>query len=234
MSIQEKPDFNEEEISSQQVADFLQAHPGYFEDHPELVNQLRIRHHTGAAVSLIEYQVHNLRDQNAQLKLKLRELVSVARINDRLSERVMRLALTLMETSSVEDALTLIDERMRVDFNADEVVLHLFDDNNSLPEDIQQCSRGPRDGRVEELFANLLKTYRPLCGRLKTEQLEYLFGERADSIKSAVLIPLGRHAGLGMLAIGSTDPNRYHPGMGTVFLKQMGALISTVLRCHLG
>ena len=233
MSTQEKPDFNDEEISSQQVADFLQAHPDYFQDHPELLNQLRIRHQTGAAISLIEYQMRTLRDQNTQLKLKLRELVSVARINDRLSERVMRLALTLMETSDVEEALSLVDERMRVDFNADEVVLHLFDDNNKLPEELQQCSRGPRDGQVEKLFANLLKTYRPLCGRLKSEQLDYLFGERASSIKSAVLIPLGRHSDLGMLAIGSTDPNRYHPGMGTVFLKQMGALISTVLRCHL-
>jgi len=233
MSTQEKPDFNDEDISQQQVADFLQAHPDYFQEHPELLNQLRIRHQSGVAISLIEYQVRTLREQNAQLKLKLRELVSVARINDRLSERVMRLALTLMETNGMEDALSLIDERMRVDFNADEVVLHLFDNNRTLPSDLQHCSRGPRDGRVEKLFANLLRTYRPLCGRLKSEQLDYLFGARAVSIKSAVLIPLGRHSDLGMLAIGSTDPNRYHPGMGTVFLKQMGALISTVLRCHL-
>jgi len=233
MSTQENPDFNDDEISSQQVADFLQAHPDYFQEHPDLLSQLRIRHQAGVAISLIEYQVRTLRDQNAQLKLKLRELVSVARINDRLSERVMRLALTLMETSSLEEALSLVDERMRVDFNADEVILHLFDDNIQLPDELQQCSRGPRDERVEKLFANLLSTYRPLCGRLKSEQLEYLFSERADSIKSAVLIPMGRHSDLGMLAIGSIDPNRYHPGMGTVFLKQMGALISTVLRCHL-
>lgn len=233
MSTQEKPDFNEEEISSQQVADFLLAHPDFFQDHPELLNQLHIRHHAGDAISLIEYQVRTLRDQNTQLKLKLRELVNVARVNDRLSERVMRLALTLMETAGLSEALSLIDERMRVDFSAEEVELHLFDDNNNLPGQMQQCSHGPRDGRVEELFANLLKTYRPLCGRLKSEQLDYLFGERAGSIKSAVLIPLGRHSNLGMLAVGSTDPNRFHPGMGTVFLKQIGALISTVLRCHL-
>ena len=99
MSTQEKPDFNDDVISSQQVADYLLAHPDYFQDHPELLNQLHIRHHAGDAISLIEYQVRTLRDQNTQLKLKLRELVNVARVNDRLSERVMRLALTLMETA---------------------------------------------------------------------------------------------------------------------------------------
>ncbi len=233
MSTQEKPDFNEDEISAQQVEDFLLANPDYFQDHSDLLNHMKIRHHTGAAISLIEYQVRTLREQNGQLKLKLRELVNVARVNDRLSERVMRLALTLMETTGTEEVVALIYERMRDDFNADEVMLNLFDNSDKIPADLEHCSGRPRDEQVEELFANLLQTYRPLCGRLKREQLQYLFAERAGDIKSAVLIPLGRHAELGMLAVGSHDPNRFHPGMGTVFLKQMGALISTVLRCHL-
>jgi uncharacterized protein YigA (DUF484 family) len=43
-----------------------------------------------------------------------------------------------------------------------------------------------------------------------------LFGARAADVRSAVLVPID---GVGMLAIGSHDANRFHPGMGSVFLK---------------
>ena len=33
----------------------------------------------------------------------------------------------------------------------------------------------------------------------------------------------------GILAIGSTDPDRFQPGMGTLFLKMIGATITAAL-----
>jgi uncharacterized protein len=65
-----------------------------------------------------------------------------------------------------------------------------------------------------------------MCGRLKLEKLEFLFAERAEQVASAVVIPLNP---VGLLAVGSSDPNRFHPGMGTVFLEQMAELIRTAI-----
>ena len=35
--------------------------------------------------------------------------------------------------------------------------------------------------------------------------------------------------GVGMLAVGSHDANRFHPGMGTVFLKLIGEAIAAAV-----
>ena len=36
----------------------------------------------------------------------------------------------------------------------------------------------------------------------------------------------------GLVAIGSCDPKRFHPGMGTLFLSRIGELISHALHTH--
>ena len=41
-----------------------------------------------------------------------------------------------------------------------------------------------------------------------------------------MLLPL---PGLGMLAVGSTDANRFFPGMGTLFLRMMGEALVTAM-----
>jgi len=43
------------------------------------------------------------------------------------------------------------------------------------------------------------------------------------------LIPLGAQPALGLLALGSVDRDRFHPGMSTEFLSRMGELISDAL-----
>jgi uncharacterized protein YigA (DUF484 family) len=45
-------------------------------------------------------------------------------------------------------------------------------------------------------------------------------------VQSTALLPL---AGRGMLAIGSTDPNRFYPGMGTLFLRLMSEALVAAL-----
>ena len=74
----------------------------------------------------------------------------------------------------------------------------------------------PAGAQAMPAFAEFMQRNEPLCGRLQPDKLDALFGARAADVRSAVLVPID---GLGMLAIGSHDANRFHPGMGTVFLK---------------
>ena len=74
-----------------------------------------------------------------------------------------------------------------------------------------------RDGiKGMPAFAEFMQRNEPLCGRLQPEKLDVLFGAHSAEVRSAVLVPI---YGTGMLAIGSHDTQRFHPGMGTVFLK---------------
>ncbi len=37
-------------------------------------------------------------------------------------------------------------------------------------------------------------------------------------------------AGVGLVAVGSRDGNRFYPGMGTLFLRMMGEAFATAMR----
>ena len=80
-------------------------------------------------------------------------------------------------------------------------------------------------------FAEFLKRGEPLCGRLLQDKLDALFADKASTVQSAVLLPIGD---LGMLAIGSLDANRFHPGMGTVFLRLIAEAVSTAVTRYSG
>ena len=76
-------------------------------------------------------------------------------------------------------------------------------------------------------FQEFFEAGEPLCGRLQPNKLSLLFDDRAGQVASAALLPVD---GFGMLAIGSSDSNRFHPGVGTVFLKLIGESIAVALR----
>jgi uncharacterized protein YigA (DUF484 family) len=57
------------------VASYLRKHPDFLQEFPDLLVSLRLSHETGAAVSLIERQVEQLRSGNEDLGRQLSRLV---------------------------------------------------------------------------------------------------------------------------------------------------------------
>ena len=65
---------------------------------------------------------------------------------------------------------------------------------------------------------------------MRDSQREFLFGQEANDVGSVALVPLGdKGAPIGLLVLGSTDRDRFHPGMSTEFLARMADLISDAL-----
>lgn len=231
--------------NDEKVAKYLLAHPDFFDRHPEVLAELNLTHnHGGVAVSLIERQVRALRSQNRNSKQQLDTLIQIARDNDRLNERMHRLTLAVMDAVTLNEIYIALDETLRNDFQADAVTVKLFinpDEARVEPDsELMQTLFVPmNDPRLEE-FKNLLGHEKPTCGKLKPEQLKYMFGASADSIKSTAVIPLGGDSCtsiecrfLGLLAIGSRDPDRFQPTMGTLFLSNLGDIISRAIKSHL-
>jgi len=219
-------------LEEKSVADYLRDNPDFFQNNTSLLAALQIPHAVGPAVSLVEHQVKVLRDQNSQLKRKLMDLVHIARDNNRLNERMHQLTLGLINASSLEALLDTLRENLLVEFKADTVTLRLA----GLPEArARECAVDIFDPDSKELnhFEVFLKSSRPQCGRFKQEQLQYLFGDQAQAIESVALIPLGPKISLGLLAIGSREASRFHPGMGTLFLTHLGELTGLLLADHL-
>jgi uncharacterized protein YigA (DUF484 family) len=79
-------------------------------------------------------------------------------------------------------------------------------------------------------FESLFTAGKPRCGQIRDSQREFLFGVEAANIGSVALIPLGSQTNpAGLLALGSVDRDRFHPGMSTEFLWRMGELITDAL-----
>ncbi len=207
-----------------EVAEFLREHPDFFERHGELLDTLSLSHASGGAVSLIERQVEVLRQQKAELRAQLQQLSQAARINEELLGRLQRMMLRLIAAPNLDGAIDELKQALREEFHADAVRLMLFEH----PGHDEHIDR--EHPSLHELEA-LLDRCDPACGRLSDARMHLLFGERADELASAVLIPLCREDRpcQGLLAIASIDPQRYGASMGTVFVAHLGAVIAAVL-----
>lgn len=199
----------------QAVVAYLTRHGDFFDRHADLLVQLRVPHSAGeGSVSLIERQVEALRAELGRYKEQIRQLVEVARDNDRLTRRLHEMNLELIQAGDYARLVEILQARLREQFEADAVALHL------APQDQDPCRRE---------LSGLLESGRPLCGRLTQERRRCLFGDQAEAVQSAVLLPLGVTHDQGLLAIGSGDPDRFHPGMGTELLERLAEVVTAKL-----
>lgn len=234
MSTQRQPEQPEspEEVTDQQVAQYLRTHAEFFETHGDLLLRLRLPHKPGgSAVSLIERQVDLMRQRNRKLDRKLRELLAVARSNERLVLKIHSLSLRLLGANGMTEMLELLESTLRQDFGADRAVLVLLDDAGKSADlqDLNFLRRVGRDGPEMQPFATFVQGSRPRCGQVRDSQREVLFGTDSDAIGSAALIPLGEKCRYGILAIGNQDSAHFHPAMSTDFLLRIGEQVAAAL-----
>lgn len=221
----------ERQTIEQTVAEYLAVNPDFFERHLDLLEDLRVPHPSGEAVSLIERQVTGLRGQLKRYKRQLEELVAVARQNDTVNARMHRLTLALIEAGSFDEVITALQDELYDEFQADAVELRLFSSADlALPSTTADPLQ--ETDPVIAAFRQFFELRRPLCGRLKAAQLQYLFGSQAEDIASAALVPLHADDVMGILAIGSRDPQRFRTEMGTDFLVRLGEIVSHALQVY--
>ena len=213
------------------IAAYLQHNPDFFERHQALLTRLRVPHaRGGSTISLVERQIEVLREKHAALESKLAELVSVARANDAIAEKLHRFTRKLLRARSRAEAVTLIEASLREDFDAFHggVLVLLGEYPDLAPQRFVRTIA--RDDAGLKSFETLFTSGKPRCGQVRDTQREFLFGQDANDIGSVALVPLADKSGpLGVLALGSTDRDRFHPGMSTEFLARMADLIADSL-----
>jgi uncharacterized protein YigA (DUF484 family) len=226
------------DLNDVSVADYLQVYPDFFERNASLLLKLRLPHvrDAGATVSLVERQVELLRERNHALERKLKELVDVGRANDALADRIHRLSQRLIRAHDLPQTLAAVEASLREDFDAMHAVLVLF-----RPD---AAALGPQAGRFLrpadpasaqiKIFESLLQSGKPRCGQIRDAQRDFLFGKDTVEIGSVALTPLidkadGHKSDVGILAIGATDADRFHPAMSTEYLSRIGELITFAL-----
>jgi uncharacterized protein YigA (DUF484 family) len=214
-----------EGLDAMEVASYLRKHPDFLNEFPDLALALVLPREQGQAASLASYQLDVLRDKNRELNRRLHELIEIAHENQLLMVRVHTLTLALMRASTLPETLNAVVAALTEDFNTNLVRIVLFRADGDLPA-AEWLIVEPEGARAMPVFSEFLKRAEPLCGRLQQDKLDSLFGTRVGEVASAVLLPVD---GVGMLAVGSEDANRFHPGMGTVFLKLIAEAVASAV-----
>ena len=203
------------------VSRYLRQNPDFLEQEPALLKHLELSHASGPAVSLIEKQVQTLRQQNEMLEQKLNQLIQVASDNEKLMYRVHSLTLELMTMGDLPSFFDRLSEALLEEFKADILNITLFNMKVKAGPKTPMFHIKRNDPEMQQ-FQDHLEKGVSICGRLNRNKRDYLFGTRAQWVQSTVLVPMGED---GMLAVGSSDPARFYPGMGTLFLDLLGQVV---------
>ncbi|MBP7202733.1 MAG: DUF484 family protein [Propionivibrio sp.] len=212
-------------MKSEEIAQYLQDHPQFFEEHAELMSHMVIPHpHGGRTISITERQMLSLRDKNKQLEVKMNELLQFGEENDSISEKMHRLGVAMIAAASFQSVLHTLNFHLRDDFSIPHVALRLWnrpDNADELPEFTEVSAE-------LQAFAETLG--QPYCGSTSGFETSSWFGEASKQVRSQALIAMRNGGGtIGMIALGSEDAQRFYAGMGTLYLERLGEMASAAL-----
>ena len=214
------------------VIDYLQKNPDLLMSYPEIFTDLSIPHHSGDVVSLVERQLKILRNENRSIKKKLEELVNIARENEELNKRFHRLALEMLNTEALDDVLAVVQDQVQTFFYTDYVCFKFLPDILDSKKRLKNHYLDASSGIVDTVKPWLEKR-NPVCGQLDDAVNRELFGANIK-VESSALIPLYHTTEIGLLCLGSVSKDRFNKNMGTIFLGQLGELVSSRIQGLLG
>ena len=211
-------------FNSEEIAQYLREHPQFFEEYAGMLADIQVPHpHGGRAIPISERQIVALRDKNHILQEKLGELVRFGEENGALGEKMHRLAVTLLTFARLSDLLHALHFNLREDFSIPHIALRLW---NIAGEDPGLPELAPTSADICIVAESLL---RPYCGSHILDEIKGFFGEDAIRLRSFAMVPLRAEQTIGLLVMGSEDPHRFYPEMGTIYLAQLGELVSAAL-----
>ncbi len=215
-------------VSAEEVADYLSRNPKFFHVFPNLLDSLSIPHpKTGQAVSLLERQVHQLREQKESLQIEVDTMVDIAGENGQLFHKVQAFTRAMVATQSEQAAVDCIYEQMKNEFLVDQIAMLSWDVPSTSLHGLSQLG-------VSQSWSNAMKSTlsfgKPVCGLVENDWQKGLF-QTHEPMQSICLLPLGDESSnrvWGVLALGSKT-DRFHPDLGTYFLAMMAELVSARL-----
>ncbi|QCP51436.1 DUF484 family protein [Trinickia violacea] len=239
-------------MNDREVAEYLLATPGFFDEHAELLATIRLANpHGKAAVSLQERQMEMLREKNKHLERRLAELLRYGHENDSIAAKFNRWTMRVMAERDAYALPRAVSQGLTEVFDVPQAALRVWD----LAEPYREADFARHVGEEVRIFANSLAA--PYCGaNTGFEAAQWLIsGESAATATSAAsdssadpaaaegaatqsiaLVALRDPrtsdeggAAFGLLVMGSPDPRRFHEGMATDFLAQIGGLASAAL-----
>lgn len=190
-------------IDAKEVEIFLLDNLDFFESRESLVSELKFKHSSSSASSLLERQILKLRDEQKDLMELLSSFVKTASINEDLFNKSKDLTLSILGASSSEEIINKVQENFHKQFNVDNCILRLHD-NSEINELEEKTGMSFHKGSIH-------------CGSFSQEKMNLLFNDnKVQSMAIAVII---NGKDIGLLMLGSYDRTKYLGDEDTTFIE---------------
>jgi uncharacterized protein YigA (DUF484 family) len=217
------------EIGGRDIIAYLRRHPDFLDSHPEALRLLRppAREIGEDVFDFQHFQIERLRGDLARVNVEHRTLIAASRGNLTSQGRVHKAVLAILAAASFEQLLQTVTTDLGVLLDVDVVTIGV------------ESTAAPA-GRLSLYGIHLLKAgavdalLGPERGTLMRSDAPgeaVLFGSAAGLVRSQALLRLafGRGAPVGLLCIGTRQPGRFHPGLGTELLGFLARVLGTTI-----
>ncbi|TAL88446.1 MAG: DUF484 family protein [Candidimonas sp.] len=210
-------------ISAEDIAQFLKENPEFLQDNADLFASLRVPHpHEARAISLGERQIMTLRAKTKDLEWRLAGLIGNASGNEKIGKSLNTWCRKMLAEQDPTQLPAHIVRNLSDLFDLPSIALRLWD----LPKLVDSEFTQDINDLVKEYARTLANPY---CGPLQDQEVAGWLGSTPASLAIIALKPMGANAPFGVLVLGSDDPDRFTPDMGTSFLDTINELASASL-----
>ena len=210
--------FNENDI-----AQYLEENPDFFKNHVNLLAAMYLPNaHGGGTVSLAERQQAAQRDKIRLIERKYSELLQIGSENDAIGKKMHQLALSLLQTPSLDAAVHALTQTLQNDFSVPVVALKVWVGADQGHEIFSEA-----DEQLQAWLETLPEAY---CGAQPDESIINITNGDA---KSYAVSPLKNPQIFGALIMASDDEKRFYPEMGTMFIERIGELASAAIQKYI-
>lgn len=216
-------------ITEEDIADYLNHTPGFFERHAELLSSVHLTSpHGNRAISLQERQMEMMRSKVKGLEMKLMEMIRHGQENMTIATHLHDWTLDVLRAKDVDTIPQILVDGLIHRFFVPQAALRVWGPQGSSLPYPDRAFAAPVSADVRS-FATSLST--PYCGlNAGFEATQWL--DNPETITSTAMLPL-RHSpqasAFGLLVLASPDSTRFSADMGTEFLSRIAELASASL-----
>jgi len=200
-------------LDPKEVELFLLDNLDFFESRESLVGEMKFRHSSSSASSLLERQINKLRDEQSNLMDLLSSFVNTAQLNEDLFKKSKELTLLILGASSRNQIKEIVQKSFTENFGVNNCKLDFYS-NSDIDEIEDKTGMSFHKGSVH-------------CGSFSKEKMEFLFkDENVESVALAVLIDSKE---IGILMLGSYERTRYLGDEDTTFIEYIRDILEKKL-----
>jgi uncharacterized protein YigA (DUF484 family) len=200
-------------LDPKEVELFLLDNLDFFESRESLVGEMKFKHSSSSASSLLERQINKLRDEQSNLMDLLSSFVNTAQLNEDLFKKSKELTLSILGASSRNQIKDIVQKSFTENFGVNNCKLDFYS-NSDIDEIEDKTGMSFHKGSVH-------------CGSFSKEKMEFLFKDKnVESVALAVLIDSKE---IGILMLGSYERTRYLGDEDTTFIEYIRDILEKKL-----